>query len=133
MICAETGLMRDAGIWLFANGRPVAGFLIVAEPAKLPARFAAVGTDAVRVSACREIRLSSPPKINVRSFLIGAPMVPPKSLRLYPGIGPAGSKKFLASNAELRRNSKSVPCTALVPDFVVALTCPPPKMPYSAE
>jgi hypothetical protein len=53
----NTGLISDAGITLFGKGKPVAGLLTIADPAKLPLRFARVGTDPVRVMACLEIRL----------------------------------------------------------------------------
>ena len=42
------------------------------------------------------------------------------------------AKKFRAFSASCRKNSKTLPCNALPPDFVVRLTTPPLKRPNSA-
>ena len=39
---------------------------------------------------------------------------------------------FFASNASLRKNSKSDPCSAFWPDFVIICTIAPALRPYSA-
>ena len=51
MIFKETGLMSDSGMMFPGNAAPVDGLITAFEPAKLPSRFATVGTDASRVSA----------------------------------------------------------------------------------
>src|SRR5207302_7343138 len=59
---------------------------------------------------------------------------PPNWLLLNGGIGcVAGSKKFLASRWELRRNSKSELWSWLLPARVTALITPPAERPNSAE
>src|SRR5258706_16153602 len=104
---AESGL-----IWLGARRLPGIGALVtgstscVRRPEKSPARCCAVGSTPVVVSALRS-RNPSQEKSQKSRFLITGPLaVAPYWLRLNGGIGlPAGSKKFLASNEELRRNS----------------------------
>ena len=60
-------------------------------------------------------------------------MTPPNWLRLNGGIGSVGlSKKFFASKAELRRNSKTSPWILFVPVLLTALIMPPIDRPYSA-
>ena len=64
---------------------------------------------------------------------MGPPSTPPNWLRRYVGFtGLLDAKTLRALSASLRRNSKPVPCTLLVPDFVVRLTTPPLKRPNSA-
>ncbi len=58
----------------------------------------------------------------------------PNWWRLKSGWGwLGGSKKFRASSAELRWNSKAEPWKALVPARVTALITPPAERPNSAE
>ena len=42
------------------------------------------------------------------------------------------SKKLRASNALLRRYSKTLPWTWLVPEEVTTVICPPARFPFSA-
>ncbi len=57
---------------------------------------------------------------------VGRGFTPIRWLRLKAGIGlPAGSKKFLASTAGLRRNSSAELCQRLLPERVTALITPP--------
>src|SRR5207244_12438812 len=64
---------------------------------------------------------------------MGPPAEAPNWLRINRGIGWFGSsKKFLASSAELRRDSYTSPCSELVPDLLTALMMPPMERPNSA-
>src|ERR1700682_6491480 len=92
------------------NGR-MDGFTVTVLVGSWPWRAAAVGTDVTPVTPRRSINDSNEAKKKVLSFWIGPPKTPPNWLRLNGGIGlVAGSKKFLASRSELRRNSNSEPC-----------------------
>ena len=78
---------------------------------------------------------SQEPKKNVLSFLTGPPKVAPYWFCLYGGfLDPLRlAKKFVPSKFELRRNSNTEPCNWLVPDLMLTNTCPPMRVPYSAE
>ena len=81
--------------------------MIGLNPAKLPARSAAVPTESVYVLEDRSRSPSYPPKKKVLSRMIGPPTVKPNSLRLKGGL--VGAKKFRAVYALLRLNSNAEP------------------------
>ncbi len=135
----SAGLMR-----LFTNGaRRVTGrpALHAAEvtPVKSPAIIAAVGTNEMRSGSVRRVIVPwYPPKKKSRSRTIGPPSVPPNWLRSRPSSrrvpsGPTLANAFLALNRLSRRNSKALPWSVLVPDFVTALTEAPACIPFCAE
>ena len=67
-------------------------------------------------------------------MIIGPPNVAPYWFWMNSGLPPpAGWKYGVASSAEFRRNSNTLPWKALVPDFMVTLTTPPAACPNSAE
>src|SRR5439155_20135523 len=123
---------HEAGRRLSGKGWPVSGSALARPPLKSPASCAAVGTIAVRVPVvCQMRRYSFERKKNTLSRLMGPPTVPPKLL--YRFLGLAAAKKLRASKWSLRKNSKSVPCTALVPERVITFTWAPELRPYSDE
>ena len=66
-------------------------------------------------------------------LMIGPESWAPYWWRSRGAFGAVGrAKKFLASKASLRRNSKAVPCHSLLPDLVETETTPEPR-PNSAE
>src|SRR5262245_39762914 len=89
--------IRLAGIWLFGNGEPDSGSIIVDRPVKLPARIAAVGMNKVYVVGRRSRSPSKPPKKKVLFLMIGPPIMAPNSLRLNGGL--VRAKKFRAVNS----------------------------------
>src|SRR5579859_8143955 len=74
-------------------------------------------------------------KKNSLSLMMGPPRVPPNWLKRSSGfLMPAPfTKKLLASNLSLRRNSQRLPCQLFVPDLVTRFTMEPALLPYSAE
>src|SRR4051794_36073728 len=97
---------------------------------KSPVRMAAVGTVEMYVCAWVTRLPSKSAKknnrflpLNRRGMYTGPPRFAPNSFIRNGGIGAVGeSKKFFASNAELRTNSYAAPCTSLVPDRKVTFT-----------
>src|SRR6476469_3139592 len=74
---------------------------------------------------------SYPSRKNTLSFLIGPPMVAPKSSISVTCFGvPDWMNGFLASNASLRPNAYAVPCNVLSPDLRPTLTTAPGFHPY---
>src|SRR5713226_10524120 len=99
---------------------------------KSPFRSAAVGTTTVSDEIPWTTRRPSyDAKKKVRSFLIVPPNVPPNWFCL--SSGRRRSRKPLALNNWLRRNSYTLPCKALVPDLVTTLITAPELRPYSAS
>ena len=69
----------------------------------------------------------------MRSLATGPPSTPPNWFRRYSGvIGFADANRLRAFSASWRRNSNAVPCTTLLPAFVVRFTTPPLNRPNSA-
>src|SRR6266567_3548652 len=95
--------------------------------------MAAVGTLAIWGAAFSSRELCQEPKKKVLSLRIGPPRVAPNWFWMKRGLPPAGWKYGVASRAELRRNSKRVAWSWLVPDLSVTLTTPPAAWPNSAE